>query len=273
MKTLENQTLLYDEECPMCNLYTAGFIKAGMMDENGRKPFEAIMEDEQQYIDINRASNEIALVNHKDKTVMYGIDSLLEIIGHSFPWMKKVGTTEPIYFLLKKLYKFISYNRKVIIPSRQKENQQLQCVPDFNFTYRYLYLVFATVITVLTLYKCASILTLLPKASMTREILLATGQIGFQLVFLTRNDYKTNLNYIGNLLTVSLMGALILLPMIVINEIINIPQIVILGWFGLTVLVMVLEHYRRIKILQLPHYLTATWIVYRILALLIILNF
>lgn len=273
MKTLQNQTLLYDEECPMCNLYTTGFIKAGMMDENGRKPFEAITEDEQQFIDINRASNEIALVNHQNKTVIYGIDSLLTIIGHSFPWIKKLGTTQPIYFLLKKLYKFISYNRKVIIPNRKKENNALQCVPDFNFTYRYLYLVFATVITVLTLYKCASILTILPKASMTREIALATGQIAFQLLFLTRNDYKTNLNYIGNLLTVSLMGALILLPMIIVNEFIIIPQWIILGWFGMTVALMVLEHYRRVKILQLPHYLTATWIAYRVLALLIILNF
>ncbi len=273
MKTLKNQTLLYDKECPMCNLYTAGFIKARMMDENGRKPFEKITKDEQKYIDINRASNEIALVNHQDKTVIYGIDSLLTIIGHSFPWMKKVGTTQPIYYLLKKIYKFISYNRKVIIPSRKKENTHLQCIPDFNFTYRYLYLVFATVVTVLTLYQCASILTLLPKASMTREILLATGQIAFQLLFLTRNDYKTNLNYIGNLLTVSLMGALILLPMIIVNEFIALPQLAILSWFGMTVLLMVLEHYRRIKILQLPHYLSATWIAYRVLVLLIILNF
>ncbi len=273
MKTLENQTLLYDEDCPMCNVYTAGFIKAGMMDKNGRKPFVAITEAEQEYVDIQRATNEIALVNHHNKTVIYGIDSLLTIVGHSFPWMKKIGTTEPIYFLLKKLYKFISYNRKVIIPSREKENTTLQCVPDFNFTYRYLYLVFATVITVLTLYKCASILTLLPKASMSREIALATGQIVFQLAFLSRNDYKTNLNYVGNLLTVSLMGALILLPMIIVNQFITVPQLLILGWFGMTVLLMVVEHYRRVKILQLPHYLTATWIAYRILALLIILNF
>lgn len=273
MKTLQNQTLLYDEDCPLCNLYTAGFIKAGMMDKNGRKPFEAVTENEAGFIDMNRAVNEIALVNHQNKTVIYGIDSLLTIIGHSFPWMKKIGTAEPIYFLLKKLYKFISYNRKVIIPNEEKEDNRIQCIPDFNFTYRYFYLIFATVITVLTLYKFASVLTLLPKTSMTREIALATGQIVFQLIFLTQKDYKTNLNYIGNLLTVSLMGALILLPVIIANEFITVPQLVNLGWFGLTVLLMVLEHFRRVKILQLPHYLTATWIVYRILALLIILNF
>ena len=37
MKTLENQTLLYDEDCPLCSVYTTGFIKNGMLDVNGRK--------------------------------------------------------------------------------------------------------------------------------------------------------------------------------------------------------------------------------------------
>lgn len=36
MKTLQNQTLLYDEDCPLCQVYTTGFIKAKMLDENGR---------------------------------------------------------------------------------------------------------------------------------------------------------------------------------------------------------------------------------------------
>lgn len=273
MKTLKNQTLLYDEDCPLCSLYTTGFVKAGMLDENGKKPFVKISEEQQQFIDIQRASNEIALVDNKNQTVIYGIDSLLTIIGHSFPLVKKIGTTEPIYFLLKKLYKFISFNRKVIIPNNQKATLELQCIPDFNFKYRTFYIVFATIITALILYKYASILTILPKSSMIREILLATGQIGFQLAFLTRYDAKTKLNYIGNLLTVSLMGALILFPIIILNALLIVPQLVILAWFGCTVLLMVFEHFRRVKILALPHYLTATWILYRIIALFIILNF
>ena len=36
MKTLENQTLLFDEDCPLCRIYTSRFIKAGMLDENGK---------------------------------------------------------------------------------------------------------------------------------------------------------------------------------------------------------------------------------------------
>ncbi len=39
MKTLKNYTLIYDDQCPMCNIYSKGFIKAGMLDENGREAF------------------------------------------------------------------------------------------------------------------------------------------------------------------------------------------------------------------------------------------
>lgn len=272
MKTLENQTLLYDEDCPLCRVYTKGFITAGMLDENGKKPYCQLSEEEQVFIDVKRASNEIALVDNENKTVLYGIDSLLKVIGFSFPWMEKVGNWKPINFLLKKLYSFISYNRKVIMPSKKKAEIKLECVPDFNIKYRFLYIILATIITIITLYKCAQIITILPEASMYREIILAVGQIGFQILFLTKKDNKTIINYIGNLITISLLGALILLPIILLSSIIVLPQIVILSWFGMTVCIMIAEHYRRVTILELPKYLTLTWILYRIIALAIILN-
>ena len=118
MKTLKNQTLLYDEDCPLCSLYTTGFIKANMLDENGKKAFVNLTEAEQEIIDLDRAKNEIALVNTLDKTVLYGMDSLLRILGHSFPWIEKLGHFKPVNYFLRKLYKLISYNRKVIIPSK-----------------------------------------------------------------------------------------------------------------------------------------------------------
>lgn len=51
MKTLENQTLLYDKDCPLCQAYTTGFIKAGMLDKNGKKPFSNLTNEEQNFID------------------------------------------------------------------------------------------------------------------------------------------------------------------------------------------------------------------------------
>lgn len=272
MKTLDNQTLLYDEDCPLCSLYTTGFIKVGMLDENGKKPFSNLTNEEQIFIDINKASNEIALLDNKNKTVLYGIDSLLKVIGNSFPFIEKIGNVKTIKFFLKKLYSFISYNRKVIIPNKKENGKAIQCIPSFSYKYRILYIVFAIIMTALTLYNFSALLADFPQGNFSRELILSFGQIIFQSIFLLKFDRKTILNYAGNLMTVSLFGSLLLTPILILNLLINIPEIIILGWFGLTVLIMFLEHFRRIKLLELPHHLSYTWVIYRIIALIIILN-
>ena len=272
MRTLENQTLLYDEDCPLCRVYTSAFINAGMLDENGKKPYCKLSNEEQNFIDVKRASNEIALVDNENKTVIYGIDSLLKVIGFSFPWMEKIGNLKPIKLFLKKLYSFISYNRKVIIPSKIKKEIKLQCVPDFNYKYRILYILFAATITTFILYKFSDSISILPKSTILRELILALGQIVFQSLFLIKFDKKVITNYIGNLMTISLMGSLLLIPILILNVFFNVPESITLCWFGSTVLLMLIEHSRRIKLLELPFTLSITWVIYRIIALIIILK-
>ncbi|MBF4493002.1 hypothetical protein IRZ83_11370 [Flavobacterium sp. JLP] len=272
MKTLENQTLLYDEDCPLCSLYTTGFVKSGMLDENGRKSYCQLSDEEQSFVDLKRAPNEIALINNKTKTVTYGVDSLIKVIGFSFPIIEKIATLKPIHFILKKMYSFVSYNRKVIIPGTVKEENKLECTPDFNYKYRFLFIGFALTITSLVLFGYSNLILILPKSNITREIILAFGQIVFQSLFLLKFDKKTIINYAGNLMTVSLMGSLILVPILILNQFINLPEMFILGWVGITVFIMCAEHFRRVKVLKLPFYLSYTWILYRILALLFILN-
>jgi len=78
MKTLTNQTLLYDDDCPLCKAYTSGFIATGMLDKNGRKSYSELTYEERSFVYTHRACNEIALVDNNNKTVTYGIDSLLK---------------------------------------------------------------------------------------------------------------------------------------------------------------------------------------------------
>lgn len=272
MKTLNSHTLLYDEDCPMCNIYTSGFIKSKMLDSNGRKPFPKITATEQNYIDVERAKNEIALVDNLNKKVFYGIDGLLKVIGNSFPIVEKIGNFKPVNFLLKKLYKFISYNRKVIAPSTVKTTDTFHCVPLFNIKYRTLYIVFSTLLTAVILWQYSKMIVFLPTATFLREVLLAVGQIGFQYIFIRQYSIQQQFNYLGNLVTVSIIGSLLLLPILLVNQFIILNPYFILAWFGLTVSVMILEHYRRVKILEMQKTLTFTWILYRIIALIIILN-
>ena len=273
MKTLHNQTILYDEDCPLCQVYTSAFVKTGMLDENGRKPYHQICEKETAFINTERATNEIALVDYNTKTVVYGIDSLLKIIGNSFPLIEKIGKISIINYLLKKFYSFISYNRKVIIPYAKKSETKLKCEPTFSFKYRIIYILFTIYITTLALYKYSEMLPYVSKSSITREMLLASGQIVFQLCFLFQKDWKTKLNYLGNLMTVSFYGCLLLTPMLLISLITEVSSLIALIWFAIAVLAIFLEHIRRITILELPKYLSITWVLYRIIALYLILNF
>lgn len=244
MKTLENQTLIYDEDCPLCRVYTSGFIKAGMLDENGKKPYCQLSDEEQNFIDVKRASNEIALVDNENKTVIYGIDSLLKVIGFSFPWMEKIGNLKPIKFILKKLYSFISYNRKVIIPSKIKKEIKLQCVPDFNFKYRILYILFAVVSSSLLLNKFNDNLTIL------KTILFTTVLILIQSIILFKLSKKIMLSYIGNFTTSILFGTLLLLPIIVLKSFINIPENTFHFYFCFIISITIIDIVRRIQIIK-----------------------
>lgn len=101
MKTLKNHTLIYDNECPMCNIYSKGFTACGMLDENGREAFSEMTLKSKSIVDFNRAKNEIALVDHDKNEVVYGLDSLLLIIGSSFPLLERIARIQPLYWFFR----------------------------------------------------------------------------------------------------------------------------------------------------------------------------
>jgi len=152
------------------------------------------------------------------------------------------------------------------------EKLKLQYLPDFNYKYCFVFIGFALIVTTFILFGYSNLILSFPKSTIKRELFLAFGQIVFQSLFLLKYDKKTILNYAGNLMTVSLIGSLTLSPILILSQFIPLPQMIILGWFGITVLIMFLEHFRRVKLLKLPFYLSFTWVFYRIIALFLILN-
>ncbi len=119
MKTLENHMILFDEECPMCKVYTKAFVNSGMLSDD---PGAVVISKHTSnnvcpVIDKQRAANEIALVNLENGEVTYGIESLFKIIGNAFPLFNPLFTFKPFIWLMSKCYAFIAYNRRVIIPA------------------------------------------------------------------------------------------------------------------------------------------------------------
>ncbi len=273
MKKLSNQALIYDKDCPLCNAYSATFIKAGMLDQDGRVAYTAIDFENCDFVDSNRARNEIALVDYETKTVTYGIDSLLKVIGHSFPFVLKIGKKKLVYSFLKRLYAFVSYNRKVVMPAPKTEITP-ECKPDFNLKYRLLYIAFSGIITAFVLYNYQNLISLYVHGkTFLAETMIAFFQIPFQWIFIQNLNRKTQVNYFGNLMTVSLFGSILLRFPFIFKQFTHLPQQFSLIWFLITSAIIFAEHNRRIKILQLPKILCSTWLLYRILLLVTILLF
>ena len=168
MRTLTDHTIIYDDECPMCKEYTKAFVKTGMLDKNGREAYTAAVNSNHPNIDWNRARNEIAMINKKDGKVTYGAESVLTIIGNSFPVFQPLFNLSLFKFLIKRLYFFISYNRKVVAPGKVFEGCNT-CTPDMNYTYRWAYIVFAWLVTSVILVSYAKLaVPLFPESGFAR---------------------------------------------------------------------------------------------------------
>lgn len=269
METLRNHTLVYDSECPMCDLYTKGFIKTGMLDPNGRVEYGCARVPAS--FDNARARDLIALVDYNTHTVTYGIDSLIKIVTHAYPFMGILLNLKIIKAPLGILYSFISYNRKVIAPPVVFEKRG-SCTPAYNVGYRIAYIIFAWLLSsiVLTNY-AATVYPIVPASSFNREFIICGGQIFFQTAVVLIMNRAKLLHYIGNMMTVSLIGSLLLVPMIVLTSLINVSPIVTLIWFGAVVTFMLLIHSKRVKMLGISPLTTVSWVCYRFIVLWIIL--
>lgn len=272
IKALKHHTLLYDTDCPVCAAYTKGFIQSGMLGKEGRTAFETGIERYGNILDVDRSRHEIALVNTENNSVLYGIDSLNYVITQRFPFLKSLLNNAVILFLLKKLYAFISFNRKVIAPSRDHGRQA--CTPDFNLPYRVLYLALSAAITsTILLHYSALLQDMIPASRLFREYAICFGQIIFQgsLLFMARLKKETRFEYLGNMMTVSLIGGLLLLPVLLLNRYLDLPTYFSLAWLFAVLAFMFLQHRRRVNSIKAPVWLNYTWLLYPGLVLLIIL--
>lgn len=137
MQTLENKVIVYDDSCPMCQAYTAGFVKAGWLKE--RRGFANVSPELLAKIDFDRARHEIPLLDTKTGEVTYGLNALFLIIGERMPIFKPLFRSRWFRPLLYPLYQIITYNRRIIAGSGAPKSG-CDCAPDVNLFYRWLYI-------------------------------------------------------------------------------------------------------------------------------------
>lgn len=272
MKTLKDHVVLFDAECPMCNVYTKAFVKTGMLDHDGRTAYQHVAAGACPVYDRQRAVNEIALVNLKSGEVTYGIKSLFKIIGNAWPVFAPLFAFKPFVWFMSKVYALISYNRRVIIPPA-KDEANFTYQPTFKKHYRIAYLLFTWFFTGYILTAYAHMLTgLVPLGGPYREYMICGGQIIFQGTIMTFWDRHQTWTYLGNMMTISFGGSLLLLIPLAINHWVKLGSDVYACCFMGVAGLMLLEHIRRTKLLDLGWTLTITWVIYRIILLALITN-
>lgn len=271
MKTLRNNIILYDSNCPLCKAYTGAFVNCGLLDANGRSPYNQKDPALFAHIDETRARNEIALVDLNSNTVLYGMDSLIQVLGHQRPGIKTILKFPLVYYPARFFYSLVSYNRKMIAPSKTRNDD---CIPDFNLFYRLLFLLLTAVFTAMVLYRFISPVLQFNHldTGLTQELLVVTGQIGFQSTVLLALKQKNIFQYLGNMMTVSAIGALLLVPAILYFQFAGFNLYAALAWFAGVVGFMFLLHLKRCKKLGLGLGISLSWVFYRILVLILIFS-
>jgi len=148
---MKNKILVYDDNCPLCTWYSGLFVKYGFLNENGRKPFSTLDDNLLSKIDFGKSRNEIPLLDTSTNKVLYGIDALLEILDQKIPLIKATGNLAPLKWILKKIYKLVSFNRKVIVGKKCGPGS-IDCSPDNNYLYRFIFMAVCLAFNTLMLY-------------------------------------------------------------------------------------------------------------------------
>lgn len=138
MKTLANKLIIYDDVCPLCKAYTNGFVNIGWLLPQHRIGFSQAPQELLDSIDLDRARHEIPLYDTETKQTLYGKDALFYILGEEMPILKPLFGLRIFRFFVTILYQIITYNRRIIAGSKAPANG-IDCAPDFNPYYRWLY--------------------------------------------------------------------------------------------------------------------------------------
>lgn len=273
MKTLAGHVIIYDADCPLCKAYTGVFVRKGLLPSEGRLAFQRMDTHTESLLDLDRARSEIALVNTSTGEVQYGLQSLVTIMGHSFPFLAPVLRFRPLRWLLQRLYYLISYNRKVIAAVTPTGNARMTCNPPMNLPYRLVYLLLSWLFTSFILLHYSGLLEgLIPASSFGREFLICGGQMFFQGCVLLVLRREMLVEYLGHMMTVSLMGALILAPMLLLAPLLPAAPWAYTAYFMGVVAFMLYEHMRRMHLLGLGLVPSMSWVLYRVLVLALLLR-
>lgn len=244
-----NNIIIYDDSCPLCEAYTAAFIKTGFLQKDGRQSFATADESLLARIDPSRSKDEIPLLDLHTGKVLYGIDALLEVLSQKFSFIKPVAGLRPVNWVIRKLYKLISYNRRVIVAPK-KNVSGFDCTPCFNIRYRLAFITIGLLFNTLMLFP---VYTYILRALPLNDISITQFQTA-HLILVSTNiitalslKKEKSLEYLGQINMLALISMLLIIPLLIINKYLSANlQANIIYCFGLAIIIGK-EYFRRMQ--------------------------
>ena len=105
------------------------------------------------------------------------------------------------------------------------------------------------------------------------EVGMVVGQVFFQWLVMAKRSWPDRLRYAGLLLGVSGLGALLLWPLLLLDVFAPVTVPTAAGCFFAIVALMFVVHWHFVGSMKLPRILCATWVVYRLLLLAVLVRF
>ncbi|MEM7657768.1 MAG: hypothetical protein AAF399_16675 [Bacteroidota bacterium] len=203
MTTLQDQLIIFDDQCPMCQLYTREFVRQGILQPENRRGFSEVEVEEMEELDVDRSRHEIPLVDQATGEVRYGLEALFFLLGERWSWMKPIFRLKAIQWLLYPLYQLITYNRR-LMAGTQASGEGFDCAPDFHLGWRLTYLGLSWGAVV------ALMVGLVPQLFTTLPILgLIWLVAGAKIALLGFLQARSNWDHHGNLSSSWLVGMLL----------------------------------------------------------------
>jgi predicted DCC family thiol-disulfide oxidoreductase YuxK len=245
MKTTD-KILLYDDYCPLCTWYSGLFVRSGLLKPGNRVAFSKADISVLTAIDIEKGKDEIPLFDPATRQTLYGIDSLLEILGQQCGSIKKAGNIKPVKWLLKRLYKFVSYNRKVIV-ARKCGPGTFDCSPGFNIPYRIIFILAFLLFNTFMLFPLHDhVFSHLSFYHLTITQLQCghLALVGTNLLLAAFLSRRTAIEYLGQVAVLSLINILLLIIVLLFNLVLPVSEWVIL-FFLVSITTLLIKEYRR----------------------------
>jgi predicted DCC family thiol-disulfide oxidoreductase YuxK len=245
---MNNKILIYDDNCPFCSWYSGLFVKYGFLNAGGRIAFPTLDDRLLSRIDFDKSRNEIPLLDISTNKVLYGIDALLEILDQKIPGIKMIGNMKPIKWFLKKIYKLISYNRKVIVAKKCGPGN-IDCSPDTNYLYRFVFMAICLAFNTIMLHPIQN--KVFSKLSYYHLDLLQFQAAHFVFVIinctLTFSFSKARgYEFLGQVNMLALSAILLLSPLLMINYLFS-SELLISAWLIFSAAFIFKEYVRRIE--------------------------